>query len=29
MIGKEAKKDLSLLDTLKNLTYLWKLKNGA
>ncbi|MEN9326050.1 MAG: hypothetical protein RI943_471 [Bacteroidota bacterium] len=29
MLGKEAKKDLSLLDTLKNLTYLWKLKNGV
>jgi putative intracellular protease/amidase len=29
MLGKEAQKDLSLLDALKNLTSLWKLKKGV
>jgi putative intracellular protease/amidase len=29
MLGKEAQKDLSLLDALKNLTTLWKLKKGV
>jgi hypothetical protein len=29
MLGKEAQKDLSLLDALKNLTSFWKLKKGV